>query len=286
MEQIMRQLCLVLVGIVSLVNMPLCSAITFPVLTSSKITSCSDFAGSKSKSKCNENVNYQGVTQLLEIGSPTSPSPEGRIIQAYGIHCSVGDKSQGIPYTGCMWTIDGHAPTVTNCAVLGDASRDNPWALTANSTCNADTTWGYHSGASPGGECVLFGIRWNSSSLQTPYGIYSAETVANAGNQYCIKPLAPSVVCSVSLPPAIDHNVLVAGTTDRKFIDGAVNCGARPAVTVVGGPRFVLAPDVTTDVSTAMQSNTQLRIQSDMTVGPMAKAGQYSAAVIVSVSPY
>ncbi|MCP1107090.1 hypothetical protein M6G53_17095 [Serratia nevei] len=113
-----------------------------------------------------------------------------------------------------------------------------------------------------------------------------SDTVANSGNAFCIKPIAPNVRCDISLPATIDHGVILTGTSDSKFIDGVVDCGATPVVTVVGTKDLVLAPGVKTRVATTMLSRTQVRVQSDMTVDRSANAGKYSAAIIVAVSPY
>ncbi|MCP1107091.1 hypothetical protein M6G53_17100 [Serratia nevei] len=257
-------------------------AIRFPVMTDNKIISCSD-------SLCTGNVSYAGRSTLMDIGQPISPPDVSgsKDVITYGIHCSDGDKKQGIAYTGCFWIMDGsHSPRVSERCMLKNTAS---WELDESSTCGTVSSWGTHSGAGPGGECVLFAQRKSGSyisSVATPMGEISALTAANSGNAYCIKPTAPNVRCDISLPATLDHGVLLVGSSDSRFIDGVVDCGATPVVTVVGTKDLVLAPGVKTRVAATMLSRTQVRVQSDMTVDRSANAGKYSAAIVVAVSPY
>jgi hypothetical protein len=122
--------------------------------------------------------------------------------------------------------------------------------------------------------------------IVTPFGIFSADQVANSGNRFCIKPLPPNVTCEVTLPPLIDHGRINTGAMDSKIINGSVNCGTSPVVTVVGSPLVSLGEGVSTKISTTMSSPTDVRIQSDMTIESTAKPGLYLGVIIVSVSPY
>lgn len=247
-------------------------------MTSATITSCQT-------SSCINVVFYAGTAELVDIGTPVGPPPStGRLsIAAVGVHCTSGGNGQ--PFTGCGWTGEGdisHAPTTSNCTL----SSTTGWDLTANSTCNISSTWGAHGGAGPGGECVMFGQQINSRSLSTPWGVLDPEVVANSGNRFCIKPLPPATVCSVILPTVIDHGILQPGTAAVKSIDGVVDCGLDPVVSVVGLTEVTMGPGVVTNITPVMVSSTAMRIQSALTVAPSALAGEYSASVIVAVSPY
>lgn len=263
---------LLLLSIVGLLLSSTCSAIIYPVMTSVEITSCSP--------SCNQDVRYRGTRELLEIGDPvTSPPTFSMEIIAVGVHCDTGNAAEGRPYKGCSFESVYHAPRVTNCYTTAGS-----WQLSSTSTCNTASTWSPHHGASPGGECVLFGYEFGGS-LFTPIGVYTAEGLANSGSQYCIKPTAPSVTCTVSLPVEIDHGVLRPGTTDRKGIMGPANCGPNPVVTILGPSRIELASGIATTVSAVGQGD-EITIQSDLTVGQAATPGAYSVAIVVVVSPY
>ncbi|CAI2500247.1 hypothetical protein C8E17_1821 [Serratia plymuthica] len=269
---------LLLLSIVGLLLSSTCSAIIYPVMTSVKITSCST---PDPEHPCGGSVRYQGTRELIDIGIPViSPPASSTEIQAIGIHCQVGDAAAGRPYDFCSFRIFGHAPAVTNCY-----TKAGSWELTSTSTCNTANEWYYHDGASPGGECVMFGFLTLGESLRTPTGVYNAKVVANSGSQYCIKPTAPSVTCTVSLPAEIDHGVLRPGTTDRKGIMGPANCGPNPVVTILGPSRIELASGIATTVSAVGQGD-EITIQSDLTVGQAATPGAYSVAIVVVVSPY
>jgi hypothetical protein len=253
-------------------------AIPFPTMTHVEITSCKN----SPLGECTDSVYYAGTSEILEMGTPVT-LPTSKLVRAVGVHCARGDKSKGIPYSLCSWVIGGHAPRTTDCTLKSLSS----WELTPTSTCSTAPTWGTHSGAAPGGECVMFGnFSTGDVMLLTPYGHHTAESVANGGNRFCIKPLPPGTACDVVLPPIIDHGSMVTGTRDTKYIDGKVDCGQSTVVNVVGSPNITLAPGVSTKISTSMSTATDLRIQSDMNVEASALSGDYSASVIIAVSPY
>lgn len=255
-----------------------CDAVMFPVMTDVQITSCSEYRGLP----CAAGVGYWGTSAVVDIGTPvTAPISRSREIQAWGVHCSQGDSATGRTFSGCQWTQAGHAPQTSNCTLVDSSS----WVLTTDSTCTTERGWGTHSGAGPGGECVMFGTKLGED-LITPSGVLSAVSAANGGNRFCIKPLPPGAVCEVSLPPLIDHGWMLTGTRDTKSIVGKVQCGGSVVVTVVGLAEVILAPGVSTKISTTMDTTTDLRIQSDMTVGSSAPPGDYSASAIVAVSPW
>lgn len=253
-------------------------AIPFPTMTHVEISDCKN----TSAGECTQSVYYAGTSEIFEMGTPVT-LPTSLSVRAVGVHCAKGDKSKGIPYSQCVWAISGHAPSTTNCTLKSLSS----WELAPTSACSTAPTWGPHSGAAPGGECVMFG-NWSigDAMLLTPYGYHTAESVANGGNRFCIKPLPPGTACDVVLPPIIDHGSMVTGTRDTKYIDGKVDCGQSTVVTVVGSPNITLAPGVSTKISTSMSTATDLRIQSDMNVEASALSGDYSASVIIAVSPY
>lgn len=254
-------------------------AIRYPMLVDAKITSCTNGTGAL---PCTMTVMYAGSSQVLDIVGGGNPPPrQATPISAYGVHCAIGDGATGKPFSQCSWDIGGHAPRTQDCK-----TGAGTWDV-GGSSCNTAPTWGHHNGAGPGGECVLFGIVDSAKTvLNTPFGPITAVAAANGGNRFCIKPLPPSIVCEVTLPPSIDHGAVITGTEDRKFIDGVINCGNGPIVNVVGGSDIELANGVKTKISSSITSGTHLRLQSDMSVKSNAKPGAYSTAIIVAVSPY
>lgn len=234
-----------------------CNAILYPVMTEVHITSCSN----NEEGYCNKNVAYSGKMEMLEIGlidSPRTNEGGGRYVEAYGIHCDKGDASKQIPYSGCSWTNIGHSPDMRGCWF--DPNKGNTWEL--KGTCSIDQNWGLHSGASPGGECVMFGeynLAGYGRLFETPFGILDATTVANGGSQYCIKATAPDVTCKVSLPPVLDHGVILTGMSDTRSIYGSVDCGDTVVVTVVGPTEIKFAPGVQTTVTPVLMSKNQLQ---------------------------
>lgn len=254
-------------------------SISFPVMTHAAITTC----GSGGVGECSRQVWYSGTSAIVDIGQPITQPLDYKAIDTWGIHCDVGNALTGVRFTKCLWDHSStHAPTMTNCNLAGRG-----WELALGSTCATSPTWGGHNGAAPGGECVMFGqLNYGARLLRTPMGDMDAETVANAGNRFCIKPLPPSVRCDVNLPPTIDHGMMGLGTFDQKYVEGAVNCGSKPVVAIVGQSRIELTPGVVTNITATMQSASLLRVQSDMTVETSAKPGKYSGSIIVTVSPY
>jgi hypothetical protein len=253
----------------------------YPVMTHAEITQCR----SSEQGECSSGVYYAGTSAMVDVGSALIPpiSTPRLDIAAHGVHCDQGSSLLGKPFNKCVWRTDhgSHAPKTENCVRV---SKDS-WELTAGSTCQTASTWALHSGAGPGGECVMFGFT-SGSLLQTPFGTMDATTVANSGNRFCIKPLPPGTKCDITLPSVIDHGVMLTGTSDQKYVDGVVDCGIAPAVTIVGTPVITLSPGVVSKLSAIMQSKSNLRIQSDMSVSPTAKPGAYTSVIVVSVSPY
>jgi hypothetical protein len=253
----------------------------YPVMTSMDITRCKtnpSFVG-----ECNTDVYYRGTAELLDIAPVVAAPSASQDIQPYGIHCGTGDAASNTPYSACSWTQGIHVPLLTGPCRM---ERGGSWELTATSTCTINGFWGGHLGAAPGGECVIFGVLFAGNYLQTPYGYLTAEVVANAGSAQCVKPLPPDVVCDVSLPGEISHGDLLVGASGIAYVDGTVDCGSTPVVTVIGGTDLTLAAGVSTRVTTTVSNATALRVQSDMTVDASATPGNYSAAIVIAVSPY
>ncbi|CAI1819502.1 Uncharacterised protein [Serratia plymuthica] len=261
-------------------------AIMWPTVVDTRITGCS----TGESGPCSDSVSYSATVRMVERGNPSIAYPVSyqAYIVAWGVHCATGSALMGKPFANCTWQKDGHAPLVTGrCDTKGGSFSPDAWTLTTDSTCTTQSTYGNHTGAGPGGECVLLGIsQVGSAIVTTPWGTIDATTAANSGNTDCVKPLPPGVTCEMFLPSVIDHGAISAGVNDVKYINGVVDCGTTPKVAVVGNPDLTLGSGVTTKLSASMISKDTLRVQSDLTTSALASPGTYKASAVISVSPY
>lgn len=262
-------------------------SVPWPILMDPKITTCRD---SNTLGPCTQGVYYStsGV-QMIEVAPVGSPNV-GNVttdVRPVGVHCQTGNALIGVfPFGSCSWRDYDHRPDLVGTCRLKDLTS---WSLTQDSNCAVASTWGYHSGAGPGGECVVF---TNTSrrgtvnrSVNTPWGALTADQAANSGNRFCSKPLPPTVTCELQLPSLIDHGQLRAGETSKRTDDGVVHCGGAPKIDVlvngdrdVGGVRISATPLVV--------NQTSVRITSEITVSSSAVPGEHSATYVFVASPY
>ncbi len=261
-------------------------AVLHPHAENPRITRCVN----GSEGACSEDVYYAIDSFVLRETAPLSPpsSNMDTALQAMSIHCKYGNASKGLPFRDCSWVSykHSHAPALGNCTLKSTLS----WELTPSSTCHATvTTWGNHAGAAPGGECVVVVQSQNPSNhagpIATIFGIVTPDTLANSGNYYCQKPLAPTPTCSIELPALIDHRVMAADEISVVSIDGTISCGSHPVVTIVGGGRIPMGPGVVTELVPSVTSPEHVKLTSTL-VTNNAGPGDHSASAIVVVSPY
>lgn len=226
-------------------------------------------------------------TQLVDILEQGKPDPTlGTELSAVGIHCDRGSQLTGEPFGGCnfFYTNDDHRPEVSNCHL----KDTNSWELTPTSTCSLTrSSWGHHSGAGPGGECIVF-IQKSSRfapSVPSIHGQLNADAAANSGNRFCQKAVPPIVSCDITLPGDIDHGVIGPNANSKVSIDGLLNCGTAPKVTVIGGDRLQLAAGVYSHVTVGTSGANTIRVTSDLTARGGA-IGVHAASVVLIVSPY
>jgi len=211
-------------------------------------------------------------TQLVEIGEPTVTKDSIDPPVVRGAWC--GDSN-------CFYSggIPGNQLKLSNC----DFVERKSWDLKPGSTCDVSGIFAVMGeGVSA---CVIIGIPVYTGqlALYLPTGVVSANTAINGGK--CARTPPPEVNCTVELPPSIRHGDLSVGASDTKYIEGFVECGASPVVYVVGSSDITLAPGVSTRISTSISNGTSVRLQSDMTVDASAAEGDYSAAIVIAVSP-
>ena len=255
-----------------------------PVLLNPRIEVCGDHGAGGA---CSSEVLYasDGIV-LADILAAAPPRKDaGLDLMAIGIHCESGSSLTGVRFRGCRFVDDrGHRPEVVRCRLASYAS----WDLTPDSDCGIwGRYWAGHTGSGPGGECVLFVQKhgWSAGLADTIYGGLSPEQAANAGSTYCQKPLPPSVTCHVLLPDTIDHGVVPTNTRSVRHVDGSVDCGQKPVITILGGGNVQLARGVTTVITPQLVGNNQLRITSALAAVD-GEPGEHRGSVVVIASPY
>ncbi|OJT44269.1 hypothetical protein [Serratia plymuthica] len=272
--------------IIALIWLTPADAARHPVLVNPRISECSwQWVGGD----CSARVAYASDgTMLADVAELAPPVPgSGRTLVTIGLHCSFGSSLSGSAFSSCEFRDDGmHAPRVNNCFLVSESS----WELTPSSTCELlNNTWSAHSGAGPGGECVLFvqsgQVRSGSQTVSTINGLLTANAIANSGSVYCQKPLPPNVSCDISLSPTLDHGVIGPDTHSVVDLEGTVNCGAKPVITILGGSKVQLAPGVTTELTTQLLGTDRVRLTSALDA-INAEPGDHSGSVVVLASPY
>lgn len=255
--------------------------VRWPIITDLRISSCENYGSGY----CNAKVYYESTgTMMVEIQPTTWPENNGvRQISPWGIHCDAGDREANIPFRNCWWLNEtDHRPVLTSFCWLENTSS---WKLTPDSRCETALHWGYHQGAGPGGECVLFGQPISRTQLRTPMGILNAVDVANSGNAYCKKALPPDVSCEINGPQVINHGVVQAGESSKRDDYWDVDCGGTPkAETIINGDLNRQGVRITASLS--VDSPKRLLLRSEVDIGPSAEGGEYSATYVFVVSPY
>lgn len=256
-------------------------ALRWPGLSDPIITECAN--------QCRQSVYYKhnGTVFLEQPELIKPPSVSFITIQAYGIHCEYGSNLPGFesPFTNCRWDTqsrDTHAPVTYNCTRVSTTS----WDLSTSSTCGTNLNWGGHSGAGPGGECVLFGIMVGGI-LHTPMGVMDARTAANSGNRFCVKPLPPATKCDLQLNDTIlDHGVLTPNGSSTASVTGIIDCGQKPVVEFVGGADFIIAPGINAALNANVDTTSnKISVNSRLTT-TNAIGGDYSVSKVITVSPW
>lgn len=256
----------------------------WPRVTDPKITRCDH----KDGGICNENVNYAHSGTGFDYLEPQMPKPTitATKIKPYGVHCDLGSSIPGYEtaFSKCRWNnmYGVHSPALEGtCQTLAGGS----WELTQDSTCATSTTWAGHGGAGPGGECVLFGYL-SEGVVYTPYGVISALSAANSGNQICHKPLPPNIACDIKLPsPLLDHGLMVPTANSIRTINGTVDCGPKPKISFVGGNELSLDVGIRTNLMAQLTNGKFLEISSDLTT-TNAATGDHRGSTVLVVSPW
>ncbi|EPJ9399997.1 hypothetical protein QCJ93_001071 [Enterobacter bugandensis] len=259
-------------------------AIRWPSLSDPEITSCTI----ANNITCSHAVYYKhsGTVFLEQPELVKPPDVKSLTIRAYGIHCQRGSNLPGevSPFTGCQWDTASkwHAPATYNCMRESLTS----WDLNSSWPCTTDLSFGGHSGAGPGGECVLFGIMVGAI-LHTPMGAMDATSAANSGNRFCVKPLPPATKCDIQLHDTVlDHGVLTPNASSTASVSGVIECGQKPVVEFVGGADFMVAPGVNASLNANVETaSNKIRVNSRLTTAN-ASGGDYSASKVITVSPW
>lgn len=257
----------------------------WPAVSNPVITSCND-----GSSTCSSSVYYAHSGTVFNEIEPVIPPPTffGTVIRAYGVHCDKGSRLPGEEeqFTKCYWDANpprSHAPATTGECELVDLRS---WELREGSSCQTTSTWGVHSGAGPGGECVLFGLA-TTGFLYSPMGTISASDAANSGNHWCVKPLPPSVTCDLRLSDhLLDHGSMAPDGVSTASVRGELKCGVNPKVEIVGGGDFMIAAGVHAQLDATVYANTNVLNLSSRVTTVNAQAGDYTANRVITVSPW
>lgn len=241
------------------------------------ILSCTD-----SPYDCTQGVMYQAYIQTSYYNAPVEIVRPSGVPRAYSVTCKEG--SQWDSFKGCSWT--GRAPTHPNCrfARSGTAMVDAyDWDLGPECVSGWSTTYGPHSGAGPGFECLVVGIL-HGGVLYTPWGVLSAQQMANSNSHFCMRPKTwPMDKCTMK--PLQDFTFTL-GTTgaDRGGYTVGVDCKSSFKVRVEGGDTFTLGPGVTGNLS--FQNMWDRMYVSARVEAENAKPGTYRASKVIVLEPY
>lgn len=183
---------------------------------------------------CSTGVTYTNAKtewkSTLDIISVTKTD----VLTMYGIHCDSGNLETG--FIRCRWFADpAHMPGLAKPLSCKTTSVDNfVIGYAPNCEANAAGFSGSHSGAEPGGECAVLGKRTSTGDLETPYGILTADMVANSRDTYCRKPVAPSATCNITVENGgiIDHGPQAPTSTSNKSLAITTECGDTPKFTL------------------------------------------------------
>lgn len=264
-------------------------AIPWPMIQDSRITSCE----SGPQGPCSHKVYFANsgtiFSEVVATGKPNAANT-GTRVRTIGVHCEEGNALTGdLPFRKCVWR-PGHSPNPVSIWYCQLESLTS-WKLssTAAENCPAVGTWGSHSGAGPGAECVVYTntnlAGSDLASVNTPWGMLDAGVAANSGNRYCYKPLPPNVQCELGLPAVIEHGVVQAGQSSKRDDDGYVDCGGTPKIDVlVNGDRDV--DGVRIYAMPRIVNATTVRITSEISVSSSAVPREHSATYVFVASPY
>ena len=252
-------------------------AIIWPTIDDIRITECE----LGPEGPCSNSLYYSGKVEMREQGEPSVPvRPAKSRLEIVGIHCYYGGN--GKPLRTCSWwNIPSHHPMmITPCNFADDLH----WDIKDATQCTFETRWGPHTGAGPGGECVMAGVLPQGKGLlYTPWGALDATVVANTGARNCAQPMAPEEGCSVGTLQSLIHGALGPTANDIRTTYTSVSCGLSPKVTIVGGSTLNLGPGVSTTLTAKIEEQ-RLAVRSDLTITG-AKPGSYSGQAIIMVSP-
>lgn len=258
-------------------------AVRWPTVGGAEITRCTNYYG-----PCTADVYYRAWgLSYIDVEPVIARVSQTMEASLWGMHCGSGSSVTGKPFSNCNWVRNGqgHSPKLMGqCRFVSQGS----WELTPDSSCSfSESEYGRHQGAGPGGECIIYGESiLRSSLLATPFGLLDAQSVANSGNRFCIKPLPPTVTCNLDVPAEIDHRTVAPGGESVVQVDGAIDCGLRPVVSVVGSETVSPAPGVEVSLRPTVTSTTTVSLKSVVTVLSSAPAGAFRSSFVLVASPY
>lgn len=263
-------------------------AVKWPTVEGLRITRCQSGNWQGTVGHCSQEVYYQasGTTVMVDAPNRSDSGLDKKEVELFGIHCY---NSLNGRFYSCNWNRDYVHTPLSMIGSKCETTSGGSWVLTSASTCRYNSReFGPHYGAGPGGECMMFGKSYSAepTTISTPWGDLSAETVANSGSAYCIKPVVPSVKCEISVPGdgVLHHTKITPSQSDVLTLSGELNCGGKPKVTIVGGGNLILGKGVTVDLSVSEIQATRFTLTSSLRTNN-AEPGEYRTAVVLVASP-
>ncbi|CAI0954891.1 Uncharacterised protein [Serratia entomophila] len=219
---------------------------------------------------------YSGSTSMLNLGEPTARRTNTSLAGPVAMSAWCGSSS-------CQYSVGvgGNTMSLSNCDFADPKSQS--WELKAGSTCTLSGIWA-DLGTKKIGSCVVIGTP-RGYGMDTPWGYVNADA-AVFGRSHCVVLPPPNETCTLDIAPSIHHGNLPVGTSDTKYVEGVVDCGTSPVVSVFGPSVITLAPGVSTRISASLSNSTAIRVRSDMTIDASATPGGYSAGFVLVVAPY
>lgn len=218
-------------------------------------------------------------------------SVQTKQLTIWGVHCTYGTRPGN--FSSCDFSEPErlHTAPLVNPSRCQTTAADN-WVIADTAACTAVYTFnGLHTGSLPGAECGVLGkstVPVTTTSIDTPFGVLTAEMVANSRDMYCGKPLTPPAKCEITIPNdgLLDHGIQSPSSQSERTLEVMIQCGSNPVLTIA-------------DPMLKMDWN---RIQSNLSLTPPrspggnyllrsvlkttnATAGEHSAATVIVVTP-
>ncbi|WP_299998422.1 hypothetical protein [uncultured Cedecea sp.] len=264
---------------------------------SMEIISCKDAPA------CRDGVSYGNAqTHWISISDTLKSTVLTTTLVLSGLHCAKGNAVLGIPYSGCVFIrsygnnshADPHVSTFVNSDACVTTAPDN-FKLKDPSACavmpNGFDQYSFHGGAAgPGAECMVAGKvtpYGNHIAIETPFGLLTADQVANSRGQFCSAGIPPPADCTINVVNGgvLDHGTQAPNSISERSLDFSIACGGNPTITIVDPDISLDDNHIHANLSYSHQGGNNYLLKSVLT-STNATAGSYSGSTVITVSPY